>query len=223
MTITAARPVRRSERSPIARLAPLSGLAAVGLIVVALFSDAGPTSRWTDARIENWYASHSITPWLLESYVLAFAAPLLLLFVATVGARLRGAGAGETALKVLNGGGSAFAATLLVGAGLYAAVPASMTFAGAPAPTAAVSRAMLGASYGILVMFMALAAALVTLTISVAALRARILPRWVAIGGIPAAILMLANAVLPMAVIALWFAVLSIAVTVTVPREAGTA
>ncbi len=43
-----------------------------------------------------------------------------------------------------------------------------------------------------------------------ASLRHRVLPRPLAVAGIPAAVLMLANALLPMAVITLWFAAASI-------------
>ena len=92
-----------------------------------------------------------------------------------------------------------------------------MTFTHSPAPTAAVSRYLLGASYGVLVMFSAFAAALVTLTVSVTALRGRALPRWLAVAGIPAAALMLANAALPMGIITVWFATTSITLTVKRP------
>jgi hypothetical protein len=116
---------------------------------------------------------------------------------------------------VVLGSGTAFAVTALVGAALYAAVPAARVFSKAPAPSPDISRYMLGASYGTLVMFSALAAALFTATACIAALRVGAMPRWLAIAGIPFALLMLANAVMPMAAITLWFVVASITLAVS--------
>jgi hypothetical protein len=109
---------------------------------------------------------------------------------------------------------------LLVGAGLYAAVPAARAFTAAPAPDAAVSRYLLGASYGTLVMFSALAAATFAAAVSVAGLRTGALPRWLAVAGLPLSLLMLANALLPMAVITLWTLVASVTMTVSRSRSA---
>lgn len=208
-------PIRPSRAS---RLAPLTGLAGILFVVAGLAADQAPTSSWPDARVEDWYATHGLAGWFVSAYLLALGAPLVLAFVTVVRDRLRKAGAGNIACDILLGSGIAFAVTILVGAGLYAAVPATMTFTSSPAPTAAVSRYLLGASYGVLVMFSAFAAALVALTVSVTALRTRALPRWLAIVGIPAALLMLANPVLPMGVITLWFVAASIAFTVSRPR-----
>jgi hypothetical protein len=204
--------------SRASRLAPLTGLAGIAFVITGLATDHAPTSSWPDARIEQWYTTHGRAGWFVSAYLLAAGAPLILAFVAVVREQLRKAGAGNIACDILSGSGIAFAITILVGAGLYAAVPAAMTFTSSPAPPAAVSRHLLGASYGVLVMFSAFAAALVALTVSVTALRTRALPRWLAIAGIPAALLMLANAVLPMGVITLWFVTASIAFTVKRPH-----
>ena len=203
--------------SAASRLAPLTGLAAIACIIAGLATDHAPTSSWPDARIEQWYTTHGNAGWFVSAYLIALGAPLMLTFVAVLRERLRQAGAGNLACTILSGAGTTFAATVLVGAGLYAAVPAAMTFTHSPAPSAAVSRYLLGASYGVLVMFSAFAAALVALTVSVTAMRVRALPRWLAVAGIPAAALMLANAALPMGIITLWFATTSIALTVKRP------
>ncbi|HEX7461989.1 MAG TPA: hypothetical protein VF317_07435 [Dermatophilaceae bacterium] len=200
--------------SAVRRLAPLSGLAAVVFIVVGLGMDAAPTSSWPDARIHDWYAGHSLSHWFISAYILAAGAPLLLMFVATVHERMAQAGVGRGPRTLTLGAGVAFAVTVLIGAGLYAAVPAGITFSKAPAPSADVSRYMLGASYGVLVMFSAFAAALLAGTISVVSLRFRVLPRPLALIGIPASVLMLANAVMPMAVISLWFTAASIGLSI---------
>ena len=202
------------------RLLPLSGLAAIACVVAGLGMDAAPTSSWSDVRIVDWYATHSLGHWFVSAYVLAFGAPLMILFTATVHARMGDAGVGRLARGVTLGAGMMFAVTILVGAGLYAAVPAGMTFSKAPAPSADVSRYLLGASYGVLVMFSALAASVLAASMSIVSLSNRLLPRPLAYLGLPAAALMLLNAVMPMAVITLWFVAASIALTVRARRLA---
>lgn len=195
------------------RLAPLSGLAGILCVVVGLAMDAAPTSSWSDAQITRWYADHGLAHWFVSAYVLALGAPLLLGFVAVARERMADAGVGNAARTLVLGSGLAFSVTVLVGAGLYAAVPAAMTFSKAPDPSADISRYMLGASYGVLVMFSAFAAALFAGTLSVTSLRSGVLPKSLAVIGLPASVLMLANAVMPMAVITLWFGATSIALT----------
>jgi hypothetical protein len=200
--------------SAFRRFAPLSGLAGIICIVAGLALDAAPTASWSDARIHGWYADHGLAHWFVSAYVLAAGAPLLLIFVAEVRERMAEAEVADRARTLVLGSGLAFAVTILVGAGLYAAVPAAMTFSKAPAPSADISRYLLGASYGVLVMFSAFAAALFAGTLSIVSLRGRVLPRPLALIGLPASVLMLANAVMPMAVITLWFVATSIALTV---------
>ena len=202
------------------RLAPLAGLGGVALVVVGLAMDQAPSSGWPNARIEAWYQHHGSGSWLLSGYLIAAGAPLLVIFVADLRQRFAAAGAGERAQSIALGAGIAWAVTLLTGAGLYAAVPAAMIFSHAPAPGADISRFTLGASYGTLVMFSALAASLLALTTSVVSLRHRVLPGWLAIAGIPASLLMLANAALPMGVITLWYAAASISLTARRPATA---
>lgn len=202
-----------------ARLAPLSGVAGIGFLVAGLATDKAPTSSWSDARITSWYATHGNAQWLVSAYLIAAAAPFLLIFTGVLRERLAAAGASRVSRSVLLGSGTAFAVTALVGAALYAGVPAARVFAKAPSPSPDISRYLLGASYGTLVMFSAFAAALFTATASIGSLRSRAIPRWLAIGGIPASVLMLANAVMPMAVITLWFLVASITLTVRPLRE----
>ena len=210
----------------LSRNAPLAGVAGIGCAVAGLAMDQAPTSSWSDQRITAWYAANGNGHWLLSAYVLAAAAPFLLLFTAVVRGRLARAGASPTSLSVVLAAGTAFAVMLMTGAALYAAVPAARVFAGAPAPSADISRYLLGAAYGSLVMFSALAAAVFAAAVSVAAWRTGALPRSLAVVGLVLAVLMLANAVMPMAAITLWFLVVSVAfavrrrqVPVDVPHE----
>ena len=200
--------------STTARLAPLSGVAGIACLVAGLATDKAPTSSWSDARITGWYATHGNGEWLVSAYLIAAAAPFLLIFAGVLRERLATAGASRVSRSVLLGSGTAFAVTALVGAALYAGVPAARVFAKAPAPTPDISRYLLGASYGTLVMFSAFVAALFAATVSIGSLRSGAIPRWLAIAGIPLSVLMLANAVMPMAVITLWFLVTSITLTV---------
>ena len=200
------------------RLAPLSGAAGIACVVAGLAMDTAPTSSWSDARITAWYAANGNGHWLLSACLIAAGAPFLLLFTAVVRERLARAGASATSRSLVLAAGTAFAVTLLTGAALYAAVPAARVFSRAPAPGPDISRYMLGASYGSLVMFSALAAAVFAAAVSIAALQTRELPRWLAIAGIPFSVLMLANAVMPMAAITVWFLVVSVTLAVRSER-----
>jgi hypothetical protein len=197
-----------------ARLAPLSGVAGIACLVAGLATDKAPTSSWSDARITDWYATHGNGEWLVSAYLIAAAAPFQLIFAGLLRERHATAGASRISRSVLLGAGTAFAVTALVGAALYAGVPAARVFAKAPSPSPDISRYLLGASYGTLVMFSAFAAALLAATVSIGSLRSRAIPRWLAIAGIPMSVLMLANAVMPMAVITLWFLITGITLTV---------
>src|SRR3954466_3770746 len=137
----------------LSRLAPLSGVAGIGLVVAGLATDKAPTSSWSDARIAGWYATHGSAEWLGAAFLIALAVPFLLVFTAVVRERLAAGGASSRVQWVLQGAGTAYAVTLLVGAALYGAVPAARVFSRAPAPSPDVSRYFLGASYGALVAF----------------------------------------------------------------------
>src|SRR3954471_16734643 len=173
-----------------ARLAPLTGLAGIGCVVAGLATDQAPTSSWSDARISAWYATHGSGQWLLSGTLIAAGGPFLLLFATTVADRLAAAGASARTRSLVVAAGIAFAVTLVTGAALYAGVPAARVFAAAPAPSPDVSRYLLGAAYGGLVMFSAFSAALFAGTVSVAAIRHRATPRWLAVIGVPLAVLM---------------------------------
>lgn len=201
------------------RLSPLAGLAGIGCLVAGLALDKAPTSSWSDQQITAWYAGHGVGQWMASGILVAAAAPFLLIFTAEARERLAVAGASRRAQSVLLGAGIAFAVTALVGAALYVAVPAAMTFSRAPAPGADISRFTLGAAYGTLVMFSAFAAALFTATLSIASLRTRAVPRWLAVAGLPFSALMLLNALLPLAAITLWFVTASITLAVRPARS----
>jgi hypothetical protein len=201
-----------------ARLAPLTGLAGIGCVVAGLASDQAPTSSWSDARISAWYATHGSGEWLFSAALIAAGAPFLLAFAVTVADRLAAAGASARTRSLVTASGTAFAVTLILGAALYAAVPAARVFTSSSAPSPDVSRYLLGAAYGALVMFSAFSAALFAGTVSVAAIRHRAMPTWLAVVGVPLAVLMLANAFLPMAAITLWFLLASVTLAVSRPR-----
>lgn len=206
--------------SRTSRLTPLAGFAGIGCLVAGLALDKAPTSSWSDRQITDWYAGHGLGEWMVSGILVALAAPFFLIFTAEVRERLAVAGASRRSQSVLLGAGIAFAVTALIGAALYVAVPAAMTFSRAPAPGADISRFTLGAAYGTLVMFSAFAASLFTLTASIASLRTRAIPRWLAVAGLPFSALMLLNALLPLAAITLYFVTASITLAVRPLRAA---
>lgn len=68
-----------------------------------------------------------------------------------------------------------------------------------------------GGAYAVLVSVCAFAAALLAATLTTVSRQTRLLPRWLTMVGYPAAVLMLTNIFLPMAVITLYFVAVCVA------------
>jgi len=197
--------------SRLRRLAPLSGIAGIICLLAGFISGSTPTPSWSDAQIQTWYTGHSLGRWMFAAYLIAAGAVLLLIFAGVVRERMTDAGISCTGVSIAHAGALAFAITTLVGAGLYGAIPIAHTFFNAPPPSADVSRYLSGAAYGAVVAFNALGAALLAATMSVMSLRTpathpRLLPKWLAVLGIPFSLAILANAAIPMFPMALWYA-----------------
>lgn len=145
------------------------------------------------------------------------AGVLLLIFTSVLATRLEHAGAGPTAVRIVTAAGTGWAAmTMLAGAAWIGPFVAHAAFTKTP-PTAQSNLIMSGFGYSALTLFAGLSAAIVAATVTAVALRSDMLPRWLAIAGVPASVLILANPVLPMAVMTLWFT----AVTVCLIRRTG--
>jgi hypothetical protein len=183
-----------------------SGLIGVVFAVtytVGLFLDNGPAQKLADAQTDAWYGSHSLGLWLVSSAIIAVAGLCALGFSLVLSRRVAGSDAGATG-SLLSGAGAVAAALVMVGAGLFGAIPAQHAFNHAPLPTAATSRVMLGAAYAMIVLVAPLAFGVMMFCVSLLALRNRTLPRWLAVAGFPLAVLQLANAVAPMVTLVLW-------------------
>jgi hypothetical protein len=192
------------------RLAPLSGLAGLFFVVLGLATDRAPDSDWDAARTHAWFESHSLVPWLLSATFIAIGGTLLLVFAAVLAARQEMLGAGPIGRHLTLVAASAWGLLTMIGGAGFGMIPLAHIFMNPEPPTANTYHVLGGLFYGILVAFCALAAALLAITLGVTARRTGLLPRWLTRARVPAGILMLANALLPMAVITLYFAAVSI-------------
>lgn len=195
------------------RTAPLTGTAALVLLVGALASDDLPDGRASGADITAWFVEHGTTGYLARSLVVAFAGVLLLVFAAALSDRAAAAGSSSTIVRVIQNAGTGWAVLTMVGGALSGAVPITMTFYDPTPPSPEIYHVANGAAYAVLVTVCAFAAALTAFALSLAARGTGLLPRWLAYAGFPAALLMLANLVLPMAVMTVYFVAVSVALT----------
>jgi hypothetical protein len=206
------------------RLAPLSGLAGLLFVVLGLATDRAPDSSWGEARTHAWFVSHSLVPWLLSATCIAVGGVLLLVFAAVLAALQEHAGAGPVARNLTLVAGSAWGLLTMVGGAGFGTIPVARVFMNVEAPTANTYHVLGGLFYGVLVAFCALVASLLALTLGLTSRRTGLLPGWLTWATFPAAVLMLANAVMPMAVITLYFATVSIVLARRAPQSAvGTA
>ena len=202
------------------RTAPLSGALGLLFVIAGLASDRAPDSDWGDAQTQAWFATHSLTGWLISSLLIALGGTVLLVFTAVLAARQEQLGASLVARHLTLLAGGAWALLTIVGGAGFGTIPLAHVFMNPEPPSTATYHVLGGLFYGLLVAFCALAASLLTVTLSVSALRTGLLPRWLAVAGLPAAVLMLANAMLPMLVITLYY--LTVSITLTLRRLPST-
>lgn len=192
------------------RTAPLSGVLGLALVVAGLASDRAPDSDWGDAQTQAWFATHGLGGWLVSAVLIALGGTVLLVFAAVLSARQEQVGAGPVTRHLTLLAGGAWALLTILGGAGFGTIPLAHVFMNPEPPSAATYHVLGGLFYGLLVAFCALAASLLAATLSISALRTGLLPRWLAMAGVPAAVLMLANAMLPMLVITVYFATVSI-------------
>lgn len=210
--------------SILTRLAPLTGVLAIGAIVASLASDSLPDSTSDDMTLATYVAAHGAAGWFAMATGIAIGGALLLVFTAVVDARLAEAGVGPITRGVAQTPGTAWGTLVLLGGALEGVVPIKLIFYSPGAPSAALYPYLNAMSYSVLVSVCAYAAALLTVALSVAALRTGVLPRWLAVVGFPAALLMLANILLPMSMITIYMIITCITLTVrVVPSPSATA
>ncbi|CCH76331.1 membrane hypothetical protein [Nostocoides japonicum T1-X7] len=201
------------------RLAPLTGPLGLAAIIAALASDTLPGGDVTDADLATYTQTHGYGTWLLMGVGFGVGGVLLLVFAAVLATRLERAGAGPVATRIAQVAGTAWGTLALAAGACWSAAPMAHLFLSPRPPTAAVYNLFGGLSYGILVLFCALAAATLAAAVTAVALRTSLLPRWLAVVGVPATLLMLANPLLPMAVITLWFTAVAICLALREPAK----
>ncbi|KRF13869.1 hypothetical protein ASG90_13685 [Nocardioides sp. Soil797] len=199
----------------ITRLGLLTGPMAFLAVIAGLASDTLPGGDVTDARLASYVDQHGYGVFLTMGGGVALGGLLLLVFVSALATRLEEAGASPAQVRLAQSAGTIWSmATIIAGIAWITPFVAHVGFTSAP-PTADVNLVMAGLGYGSLALVGGIAAALVAATVTAVALRTSMLPRWLAVAGIPASLLILANVVLPMAVLTLWFT----AVTVCLVRR----
>jgi uncharacterized protein DUF4386 len=197
----------------MSRVSGLIGVVFALAYTAGLFLDNGPSQDLSDAKTTAWYASHSMSQWLLSFALVALAGVCAILFAVVLSQRITAADDRSAAARIVPAAGTAAAAVVFAGAALYGTIPAQHLFNRATLPTPAASRIMLGTAYAAVVLVAPLAFGLMMAAVSVLALRHGSLPRWLAILGFPLAALQLANAVAPMIALVLWSLLVGITLT----------
>ncbi len=193
------------------KLAPLSGLVGIVGVIIGLALDNFPHGNPSDAAVVQWFAEHGVARWFASSAAISLGGIALLVFAAVLGDRAEHVGAGRLSTRVLTVAATGWGICTVLGGALWGA-PAYLVKLSDVHPTATLLY-LGGPAYAVLVSACALAAALTAAALTTAAWRTGMLPRWLTVAGIPASVLMLTNVLLPMLVIALWFAAVSIALT----------
>jgi hypothetical protein len=205
--------VGRSERAVSAawwvRGGPWAGFAFAVLLVVRFVafldtpdSDA-PASEWTEYFEDSGHRTQSI----IGTYLMVLAGLAFLWFVVWLSGRLRDAeGPSGFLTSVTFGAGLLFVAMVFASAIAMGTVAAGVEFADAPVPDGEFARQFEGLGFGLLLLGGGFAAGISVAAASLVGLRTTILPRWLAIAGIVAGLLLVLFGVffLPLALLVLW-------------------
>lgn len=187
----------------LTRLAPLSALLGIAGVLTGLWLDNFPDGTFDDAAVAHWFDVHGTTQWIVSGAGIALGGTVLLIFAAVITERVRDAGAGPVATTLTQVSATGWALLTMVGGAIWLAAPVAVNFFDV-VPTAGL-MALAGLAYAVLVSVCAFSAAVLAATLTTVSRNTGLLPRWLTRLGYPAAVLMLTNVVLPMAVITLFF------------------
>ena len=192
------------------KFALVGPLAAV-VLLGGLFENNIETSK-PDGAIRGWLATTGNGAWLAHAGAEALGGVLLIVFAQVLRARLvrpsETDGVTRTLARTVGALGTALGAIVIVGAGLFGAVPIGRLFESAPAPDPSVYRYLMAASASVFVIFLSVPAAALAATTASLGLRTGAMPRWLGITGWVMAVLVLASAfVAPLMVFGLWLVV----------------
>lgn len=182
-------------------------------MIVGLALDDFPDGTMDDAAVAQWFDVHGTTRWMISGVAISLGGALLLVFAALLASRVEAAGAGPVAGQHVRTAATAWGVLTMVGGALWVSAPVEVEFFETE-PTAGLIS-LDGSAYAVLTVACGLAATLLAATLTSVAMTTGMLPRWVAVAGIPASVLMLGNVLLPMAAITLWFGAVAISLTRT--------
>ncbi len=207
------------------KAAPLVGVLGILGVIAGLALDNFPDGTMNDAAVAHWFDVHGTGRWMVSGFAIGLGGALLLVFSAVLAARVEAVGAGPVSRHLTQTAAIAWATMTMVGGALWLAVPVAVSLFEAK-PTSSLMY-LAGPAYAVLVSVCAFAAAVLAATLTTVSRHTGLLPRWLTVVGYPAAVLMLSNIVLPMAVITLWYVAVAISLTrraeVTTATEHGPA
>jgi hypothetical protein len=195
----------------LTKLAPLSGLAGLTAVITGLALDNFPDGSYDDAAVAHWFDVHGTTRWIVSGTAITLGGTLLLVFAAVLTAKIDASDAGPVTRRLTMVSATAWAVFTMIGGALWLSVPLGVDMFEAR-PTAGLLH-LAAPAYAVLVTICAFAAALLAIALTTASRQTGLLPRWLTRAGYPAAVLMFTNVVLPMAVITLFFAAATIALS----------
>lgn len=204
------------------RYAPLSGVAAAGLLIAGLAENNAPTSD-SDTTITAWLAGGHNGGWIGHGLLLGAAGIALLLFGYSLRDRLAGdrPGLGTSLLTTAAG---LLAASVILGAALFTALPIGHLLESSPTASAETYRLSMALCTAVMFVFSMIPAATLAITAATTGLRRKTMPTWLAVVSYLLAALMLASALLvPFLVFGIWVLVTSITLTVTKPPARASA
>lgn len=191
--------------------APLAGVLGIAGVIAGLAMDNFPDGSMDDAAVARWFDSHGTGLWMASGFSIALGGTALLLFAGVIAARVESAGAGPVARHLTSTAATAWGVLTMIGGALWLSVPVGVRFF--ETKPSADLMSLSGGAYAVLVSVCAFAAALLAATLTTVSRQTGLLPTWLTRAGYPAAVLMLTNIFLPMAVITLYFVAVSISLT----------
>jgi hypothetical protein len=194
----------------------LAPLAAV-LLLAGLF-EGNVATHSSDATISDWLSHTGNGGWIVHALAEVVAGILVLAYAQVLRARL--GNEDDVLSRTLGALGTLVGSLVVVGAGLFAAVPIGRVFEHSPDPDPSSYRYLMAASASILVIFVSIPAAAFAGTTAVLGLRRGSAPRWLGYVGLALTALMLLSAfVAPLMVFGLWLFVSGIGLAVTRPEQ----
>jgi hypothetical protein len=202
-------------RSGWQRWAPLSGIAFVVFMVVGFgFGGSTPDVSKDSAKtfVALWSSSANRAHLLIGGYLTILAAIAFLGFAAGLWERVRGAG-GDGMWLMLTAG--LFAGFLGLGGFLFALDAGNITFGNLPVPDGELLRWSSQLPYGIILILGGFSAAGFLVAASLLGAKQALLPGWLTVAGLVAAVLMLgAPLFFPFLALPLWVLLASITLLV---------